>query len=90
MSIHIASINSLHMLPTDYAQAKAREGIIRQMAMHLVAGATGALDLSSDFDVIRYLRETPQQYPVKIITAHMDAAIHLARETIAAASMGLR
>lgn len=60
------------------------------MASHLVAGTTGKLDLSSDVDVIQYLRETVERYPARVIVDHMDAAVSLARETIAAASMGLR
>lgn len=84
MSIHIASINGLNLLPADYSRAKARDGIIRQMADHLVAGATGTLDLNSDFDVLRYLmEETPERYRWATIKPHVDAALAEARQTIA-------
>jgi len=91
MSVHVARVNGLHFSPADFVAAKERERTIREMAHHLVAGAGGALDLSSDTDVIRYLKcETPEQYRASVITSHMDAAVHLARETIAAAAEGLR
>lgn len=90
MSIHIASINGLNLLPDEYHRAMVRDGIIDQMAAHLMAGTTSGLDLTSDFDVIDYLRSTPERYPAKVITSHMDAAVQLAQETITAAIMGLR
>jgi len=91
MSIHVARVNELGFSPADFVIAKERENTIREMAMHLVAGAAGALDLSSDLDVIRYLKcETPNQYRIPVITSHIDAAVSLACETIAAAAEGLR
>lgn len=91
MGIHVALVNELGFSPSDFVAAKERERTIREMAMHLVAGAGGALDLSSDIDVIRYLKcETPNQYRIPVITSHIDAAVSLARETIAAAAEGLR
>lgn len=90
MKPHIATINGLHFSPADFVIAKERENTIREMAMHLVAGATGPLDLDCDQDVIQYLRETPERYRAHVIMAHVDAAVHLARETIAAAAEGLR
>jgi len=91
MTLHVALVNGLHFSPADFVAAKERERTIREMAAHLVAGARGPLDLSSDLDVIRYLKcETPEQYRVAEITSHIDAAVALARETIAAAAEGLR
>ncbi len=91
MSTHVARVHELGFSPADFVVAKERENTIREMAMHLVAGAAGALDLSSDIDVIRYLKcETPNQYRIPVITSHIDAAVSLARETIAAAAEGLR
>lgn len=91
MSIHVARVNELGFSPADFVIAKERENTIREMAMHLVAGAAGALDLSSDLDVIRYLKcETPNQYRIPVITSHIDADVSLACETIAAAAEGLR
>ena len=88
--MHVFQANVLNFPAADFAAARDRELLIREMASHLVAGALGPLDLSSDFDVIRYLRDTPERYLAKTITAHMDAAVHLALETIAAAAEGLR
>lgn len=91
MSVHVALVNELHFSPADFVAAKERETTIREMAAHLVAGATGPLDLDSERDVICYLKcHTPEQYRASVITSHMDAAVHLARETIAAAAEGLR
>lgn len=91
MGIHVARVNDLGFSPADFVAAKARENTIKEMAMHLVAGAAGALDLTCDRDVIRYLKcETPEQYRIAEITSHIDAAVALARETIAAAAEGLR
>lgn len=91
MSVHIARVNELHFSPADFVAAKEREQTIRDMAAHLVAGATGPLDLDNERDVICYLKcHTPEQYRAAVITSHMDAAVHLARETIAAAAEGLR
>lgn len=90
-AMHVALVNEYGFSPADFVAAKERENTIREMAAHLVAAAMGPLDLESDFDVIRYLKEeTPEQYRAVVITSHMDAARYLARETIAAAAEGLR
>lgn len=88
MTIHIATINGVHMLPEERQQIIAREDIVQEMARHLLAGITEGLDLSSDFDVIRYLKSTPEAYRARVITSHMDAAIYEARQVLVAAIVG--
>lgn len=91
MNLHVSQINGFHMSPADFAKANDRDTVVREMAENLVAGEKGGLDLSSDGDVIRYLMfHTPEQYSSGFVTTHMYAAIHVARETIAAAAEGLR
>ena len=91
MSIHVATLNGLHFPPEDYEFARKREVLIRAMAYHLVAGTTGGLDLTDEVDCIQYLRETEERWQWKRdIKDHFDAAVFLAKETIVAASMGLR
>jgi ABC-type uncharacterized transport system ATPase subunit len=80
MSIHLATINGQ---PVDY-----NANTVRCMALHLLAGVTVGLDLSSDHDVIRYLINTPEQYRAAVVTSHMDAAIYSARQTLVGAIMG--
>lgn len=83
-----------HVLPATVIPFRARtaeparEALVHEMAMHLIAGTTDGLDLSSDFDVIRYLKNTTEAYPAKVITAHMDDAIYSARQAIIAAVFG--
>lgn len=85
MNLHIATLNGLHVSPEAHREITDRERVVQEMAMHLIAGMTVGLDLSSDFDVIRYLKNcTPQCYRVKVITAHMDAAIYEARQIVIA------
>jgi hypothetical protein len=79
MSIHLATINGESVTPNN--------AIVRRMASHLLAGITAGLDLSSDFDVIRYLTNTPERYRAVVVTANMDAAIYDARQTLIAAQM---
>lgn len=70
---------------SDSAGESAR--IVDQMAMHLVAGVTGGLDLKCECDVIQYLRETPERYRWNTIHRHLDAALYEARQTLIAAQM---
>jgi hypothetical protein len=72
------------------APPAAREALVREMAMHLIAGTTEGLDLSSDFDVIRYLKNTAEAYPARVITAHMDDAVMESKQIIIAAVFGGR
>ncbi len=65
-----------------------RTELVNEMANHLLAGMTFGLDLTSDFDVIRYLKNTPEQYRARVITAHIDDAIYAARQAIIATIMG--
>lgn len=71
-----------------HVPASGRDQIVHDMAMHLIAGMTEGFDLSSDFDVIRYLSNTPDRYRAKVITAHMDDAIFFARQTVIASVFG--
>lgn len=87
MSIHIASINGLNFLPNEYVRAKAREGVIHQMASHLVAGAAGGLDLMNDSDVIKYLFDVPERYRWAVVRDHLDAALDEAQRIIVTAEM---
>lgn len=80
MSIHLATLNGKPVSPNA--------AIVSNMASHLLAGVTTGLDLSSDFDVIRYLTNTPERYRAAVVTANMDAAIYDARQTLIAAQMG--
>lgn len=66
----------------------SRDSIVHDMAMHLIAGMTEGLDLSSNFDVIRYLISTPDRYRAKVVSAHMDDAIYSARQIIIASVFG--
>jgi hypothetical protein len=88
MTLHIAAINGLHVLPAERLQLVSREATVQQMASHLLAGITAGLDLSSDFDVIRYLTNTPERYRAAVVSSHMDAAIYEARQVLVAATMG--
>lgn len=91
MSIHIAQVNELGFSPADFALAKERENTIRRMAHDLVAETGCGLDLSSEPDVALFLFDrASEKYGWKNIRAHTDAAVYLARETIAAAAEGLR
>lgn len=79
MSIHLATVNGEPVTPDN--------AITRCMSFHLLAGVTVGLDLSSDFDVIRYLTNTPERYRAAVVTANMDPAIYEARQTLVAAQM---
>lgn len=88
---HVALVNGLHFSPADFAAAKDRENLIRRMAHDLVAETGRGLDLSSDPDVALFLFDgASEKYGWKSIRANTEAAVHLARETIAAAAEGLR
>ena len=87
MTIHIASINGLNLLPNDYLRAKSRDGIVQQMAEHLVAGAIGGLDLTCDVDVVQYMLDAPERYGWKAIEQHIDAATLVAQQIIVTAEM---
>lgn len=91
MTLHIATVNGLHFSPADFVKAKERENTIRQMAHDLVAETGRGLDLSSEPDVALFLFDrASEKYGWKVIRAHTEAAVHLARETIACAAEGLR
>lgn len=91
MSIHVALVNELGFSPADFVKAKERENIIREMARDLVAETGRKLDLSSDMDVADFLfNRASRHYGWPTIRDHTEAAVHLARETIAAAAEGLR
>lgn len=83
MSIHIATIDGISLLPTEGLRATARAGIVQQMADHLVAGATDTLDLNCEADVIQYLMETPERYRWSTIKPLLDDALAEARQTFA-------
>lgn len=87
MTLHIATVDGVRLPSTDAAFDATRQAIVSQMATHLLAGITAGLDLSSDFDVIRYLKDTPEGYMAVTITALMDDAIADARHTLVAAIM---
>lgn len=86
MTVHIATVDGVRLPDTPFDAE--REALVSQMATHLLAGVTAGLDLSSDFDVIKYLQDTPERYRALVITSHMDDAIYEARQTIIAAIIG--
>lgn len=87
--MHVALVNGLHFSPADFVAAKERENTIREMAHDLVAGATGPLDLKKDEDVVFYLIDVAR-WKYAVVHDHLDAAMDLALQTIAAAAEGLR
>lgn len=87
MSIHIASINGLNLLPSDYLLAKSRDCTIQQMADHLAAGAAGGLDLTCDADVFQYLFDAPERYLWRTIEKHIAAATEAAQQILVSAEM---
>ncbi|MGY3607630.1 MULTISPECIES: hypothetical protein [unclassified Bradyrhizobium] len=82
MTVRLATLDGA---PVNFPVPTNRADIIKQMADHILAGITVGLDVTSDYDVIRYLKNTPEAYPAKVITAHMDEAIYQARQTLVAA-----
>ena len=91
MNLHVALVNELGFSPADFVAAKERESLIRRMAHDLVAETGRGLDLSSEPDVALFLFDgASEKFGWKAIRAHTDAAVWLARETIAAAAEGLR
>lgn len=89
--MHVALVNGLHFSPANFVAAKERENTIREMAADLVAETSRKLDLSSDRDVAEFLyHRASRPYGWPTIRDHTEAAVHLARETIAAAAEGLR
>lgn len=90
MNQHVASIIAFPVPQPAPVVLPERETLIHDMAMHLIAGMTEGLDLSSDFDVIRYLKNTTEAYRASVITSHMDEAIYEARQTVIAAIFGTK
>jgi hypothetical protein len=88
MTVHIATVDGVRLPSANETFDATRQATVSQMATHLLAGITAGLDLSSDFDVIRYLKDTPEDYRASVITSCMDDAIYDARQTLIAATMG--
>jgi hypothetical protein len=87
MTVHIATVDGARLPTSAEAFDATRQATVTQMANHLLAGVTAGLDLSSDFDVIRYLKDTPECYRAAVITSLMDDAIDEARHVLVAAIM---
>lgn len=91
MTVHVALVNGLHFSPADFVKAKERESTIREMAADLVAETGRGLDLKCEQDVAQFLFDRASRpYGWPTIRDHTEAAVHLARETIAVAAEGLR